>query len=261
MTENRHLFQNNINRMKKTKENKPVSKLKRTINIITTVLSCMFLALLLVCLVSVFVSKFKGEQPNLFGYSFLYILTDSMEPELPVNSSIMVKECNAEDVKVGDYVSYLTDDELYEASGVKYITHKCIEALHTDPLSGKQVITTQGTKKGAPIETIEAERVHAVYVSKVPTAFNKLFAFLLTPFGLATLIAVPLLVALALQLYAQIKVIIKKEKDKTDEELLQEEINKQTEIISQEAKDYFEQEQEKIKEFLAKQSQENSDKE
>ena len=99
MTENRRLFQNNINRMKKTKENKPVSKLKRTINIITTVLSCMFLALLLVCLVSVFVSKFKGEQPNLFGYSFLYILTDSMEPELPVNSSIMVKECNAEDVK------------------------------------------------------------------------------------------------------------------------------------------------------------------
>ena len=100
-----------------------------------------------------------------------------------------------------------------------------------------------------------------MYVSKVPTAFNKLFAFLLTPFGLATLIAVPLLVALALQLYAQIKVIIKKEKDKTDEELLQEEINKQTEIISQEAKDYFEQEQEKIKEFLAKQSKENSDKE
>ena len=72
------------------KEKKPISKAKRIINIVTTVLSCMVLGGILFCLISVSISKIKGEQPNLFGYSFLYILTDSMEPEMPVGTSILV---------------------------------------------------------------------------------------------------------------------------------------------------------------------------
>lgn len=243
--------------MKQKENKKPVTRTKRIINIVTTVLSCLILGVILFCLVSVAVSKIKGEQPNLFGYSFLYILTDSMEPELPVGTSILVKKCSAKDVKVGDYVSYKTDDELYSASGVKYVTHKCIEALHVDSASGKQVITTQGIKLGAPEETIETDRVEAVYVKKVSSGVSKFFAFMITPYGFATLICVPLLVAIALQLFSQIKAIAKKEPEKTDEELLKDEIVKQTEIIGQSAKEYFEQEQEKIKEFLLKYNQKN----
>lgn len=244
-------------RMKQKENKKPVSRAKRIVNIVTTVLSCLVLGVILFCLISVAVSKIKGEQPNLFGYSFLYILTDSMEPDLPVGTSILVKKCSAEDVKVGDYVSYKTDDELYSASGVKYVTHKCIEALHVDPESGKKVITTQGIKLGAPQETIEADRVEAVYVKKVSAGVSKFFSFMITPYGFATLICVPLLVAIALQLFSQIKSIAKKEAEKTDEELLKDEIQRQSELIGQSAKEYFEQEQEKIKEFLSKYNQTN----
>lgn len=241
------------------KEKKPISKAKRIINIVTTVLSCLVLGVILFCLISVSISKIKGEQPNLFGYSFLYILTDSMEPELPVGTSILVKKCSADDVKVGDYVTYKTDDELYSASGVKYVTHKCIESAHVDPDSGKRVITTQGLKVGAPKETIEVERVEAVYVKKVSSGLSKFFSFMITPYGFATLICVPLLVALGIQLFSQIKVINQKEKEKSDEELLQEEITKQTDMISKSAQEYFEKEQEKIKEFLSRSKKEHSD--
>ncbi len=240
---------------------KNTSTPKKIINITSTVIIVLVFAVILFCLITVTISKIKGEQANLFGYSFLHILTDSMEPEIPVGSSILVKKAVAEDIKVGDYVCYLAPDDVYEASGVLYITHECIEAIHTDPTSGKQVITTQGIKQGAPEETIEASRVQAVYISKMPSWLSTVFSFMLTPYGLATLICVPLLIALAIQLAEQIKSINRREKEKTDEELLQEEIEKQTAIITEQSKEFFKEEQSKIEAFLSKTNNRNTDNE
>lgn len=242
-----------------TDKKKSTSIPKRIFNIISTVIIVLVFAVILFCLITVTISKIKGEQANLFGYSFLHILTDSMEPELPVGSSILVKKATAEDVKVGDYVCYLAPDEIYQASGVLYITHECIEALHIDPVSGKKVITTQGIKQGAPEETIEAQRVQAVYISKMPSWLNTVFSFMLTPYGLATLICVPLLIALAIQLEEQIKSINRREKEKTDEELLKEEIERQTAIITEESKEFFKEEQAKIEAFLSNQHKDKNE--
>lgn len=240
---------------------KKTSTPKKILNIISTVIIVLVFAVILFCLITVTITKIKGEQANLFGYSFLRILTDSMEPELPVGSSILVKKATAEEIKIGDYVCYLAPDEIYEASGVLYITHECVETLHIDPLSGNEVITTQGIKQGAPEETIEAQRVQAVYIAKMPSWLSTVFSFMLTPYGLATLICVPILIALAIQLAEQIKSINKREKEKTDEELLQEEIERQTAIITQESKDFFEEEQAKIEAFLSKKNKDKGDKE
>lgn len=245
--------------MKKSKDKKTVSKTKKILNTITTIISTVFFVILLVCMISVIIPKFKGQEPNLFGYRFMYILTDSMEPDLPVGSSILVKNTTADKVKLGDYVVYMTDDELYESTGVRYITHKCIETVHADS-SGNQVITTQGIKvvNGVqpPVDDpVEVERVQAVFVGKVPSALNKLFSFLLTSYGLAALICIPIIVALALQLVGQIKQVVKKVEDKTDDELVKEEVDKQTALITKDVQDYFIKEQEKIKAFLAKSNQ------
>lgn len=241
--------------MSKEKEKKPKSKIRKIVNIVTSTLLGVILVFILVCFISVTASKIKGREPNLFGYRFLYILTDSMEPELPAGSSIIVKNCNAEDVKVGDYVCYETDLALYKESGVKYITHKCIESLHVDESTGNEVITTQGIKTGAPIDApVEAQRVQAVFVGKIPAWIGNFFSFLITPYGFATLICVPLVILLAVQLFGQLKVILKKEKEKSEEDLLEEEINKQTELITKDVQEYFLREQEKIKQFLAMQN-------
>lgn len=236
------------------KSNKPKSKLRKVLNIVSSVVLGAVLVCIIICIISVSVSKAKGQEANIFGYRFLWIRTDSMEPDIPKDSYIIVKNCSAEDIKVGDYVSY-EDPTLYEEFGIRYNTHKCIEALHVDEKSGKQVITTQGIKVGAPVDDpIDAQRVQAVFVSKVPSWIGKFFSFLITPYGFATLICVPLVLLLALQLFGQIKVILGKEKEKTEEELLQQEIGKQTELITKDAQDFFLKEQEKIQQFLAMQN-------
>ena len=245
------------------KVNKPKSKAKKIVSVTTSVILGVILALVVACILSVSISKARGQEANVFGYRFLYILTDSMEPDLPVGCSIIVKACKAEDVKVGDYVCYETDDALFNESGVKFMTHKCIESLHTDEKTGKQVITTQGIKTGAPVDApVEASRVQAVFVAKVPAAIGKFFSFLLTPYGLATLICVPLILLLAVQLAGQIKNLLNKEKETSEEELLTLEISKQTAEITRDAQEYFLREQEKIREFLAMQNKvkdENND--
>lgn len=243
-----------------TKTKTPKSKARKIFNLVSSIILGAFLILIIVCILSVSISKAKGQDPNVFGYRFLHIRTDSMAPEIPEGSYIIVKNCSAEDIKVGDYVSY-EDAELYEMFGIKFNTHECIEALHEDPETGKQVITTQGIKPGAPVDPpVEAERVQAVFVRKVPAWIGKFFSFLITPYGFATLICVPLVLLLAVQLFGQIKVILNKEKEKSEEDLLEEEINKQTELITKDAQEYFLREQEKIKEFLSMQNKTDDDK-
>jgi len=223
----------------KTKQKAPKSKIRKILNVISTVISVAFVAILAVAILCVIVSKIKGEDSNVFGYRFIYILTDSMEPELPVGTSILVKNCSAEDVKVGDYVTFISDDKLLENFGVKLITHMCIQELYYDETLGCECIRTQGLKEGAPIDDpVRAENVQCKFVSKTPAFFSRFINFLITPYGIVVLIALPLVIGLGLQMYSKIKSIGKQ--PKSAEELEQEAIAKRTETLMKQATESLE---------------------
>ena len=157
-----------------TKTDKPEkSKLRKTLNVIATVVLVIFTAILAVSILSVVIAKIQRKDANVFGYRFIYILTDSMEPELEVGASILVKNCKAEDIKVGDNVTFYSDDPALANSEVKLITHKCVKALYYDETLKCYCIQTQGIKEAdAPIETVKAEYVRCKFVSKTPAAFS-----------------------------------------------------------------------------------------
>lgn len=245
------------------KEKKTKSKARRAFDIFLSVLTGLFLAIILLCAVSVIISKIKGQEANLFGYRFIYILTDSMEPELKVGSSILVKNCDGSDIEVGDYVCYISDDIALENSSVKLITHKCIKASFYDEELGGYYILTQGIKEGAPVDApVKVENVQAKFVSKTSDGFSKFISFLITPYGLVTLIALPLIASLAIQLFSQIKTL--KTKEKTEEELKLEEIEKRKKQITLEAQKSFEEQKEDIMKYIQsikEQENNNTDKE
>ncbi|MBQ7653130.1 MAG: signal peptidase I [Clostridia bacterium] len=217
------------------KKNKvPKSKLRKTLNVITTVVSVLFVAILAVAILCVVISKARGEDPNLFGFRFLYILTDSMEPDLPVGTSIVVKNCKAEDVKVGDYVTFISEDKMLENSSVKLVTHKCIKALYYDEGVGAYCIQTQGIKEGAPVDApVKADNVQCKFISKTPAFFSRFINFLITPYGIVVLIALPLIIGLGLQMYTKIKAIANP--TKSQEELEEEAIAKRTQNAMEQA--------------------------
>ena len=74
--------------------------------------------------------------PSLLGYQEFDVITGSMEPELPVNSIVYVKEAEQADLKAGDIIAFSAGD------GV--VTHRIVSIDESS-----KMITTKGDANSA----------------------------------------------------------------------------------------------------------------
>lgn len=105
-------------------------------NLITGILGG-FIVLLLGAEISMMVTEKKNGIPSLFGYSFLYVKTDSMVGDNPdslaVGDGIVIKHFDPEDVQVGQVITFL-DMECKGATPTEQIvTHRVMDIDRTDP--------------------------------------------------------------------------------------------------------------------------------
>lgn len=223
------------------------------LNKIVTVFVLIMITAVVVCFGSILATKYIYHQPaSLFGYRMVKILTDSMEPAIMTNSYILVKRIDGLDVKEGDFVLYLPEDENWLGKGVT-ITHECIEGPHIDPETGHMVITTQGRKAGAtPDAPVPVENVQSVYVATIGD--SGFMDFLTSKWGIVVLIALPCLAGVVLQIVTMVRAI----KDNPDED----KVKKAVEEIEEERKEKLKKDaiesfmaQQSVLEFLAKQKE------
>ncbi len=164
---------------------------------------CMF-GLIVGLSVFVLSLRFFGESTSIFGYSFYYVLTESMEPEIMAGEMILCKSTDPKDLKVGDTVTYVGEVGVLKD---KVITHKIIE------IKGDFFIT-QGVANDIPDPAIKSSQILARYVATVPFA-GKLFSVINSKFGFIFLIATPLVILIV----NEISVIAKAFKEEKEEHL------------------------------------------
>lgn len=99
--------------------------MKKIFTVIINLLSFAMIACSIFVLLSVLMTP-KGEVPNICGYSFMQVLTGSMEPNIPVNSIIAVKKVELEEIQVNDVISFYSDDPLLQGN---VNTHRVIQVL------------------------------------------------------------------------------------------------------------------------------------
>ena len=168
-------------------------------------ISSYFLFGLIVCL-SLFVLtlRFLGESPSVFGYSFYYVLTESMEPEIKAGEMILGKYTAPEDLQVGDVITYKGETgNLYG----KIITHKIVEIED-------EIITTKGIANDIADPPINSSQVLSKYVVTIPLA-GKIFSVINSKFGFVILIVTPLM----LLIVNEISIIVKAFKEDKEEHL------------------------------------------
>ena len=160
---------------------------------------------LVICL-SMFVltMRFLGESPSIFGYSFYYVLTESMEPEIMAGDLILCESADPKELKVGDVVTYIGKTGTMRD---KIITHKIIE------ING-DVFTTQGVANDVPDPNISSSQILSRYVVTVPLA-GKLFSLINSKLGFLFLIVTPLGVLIV----NEISIIVKAFKEDKEEHL------------------------------------------
>lgn len=173
---------------------KEVKQESRTRTVIATVLSILFLLFAMAITVTVFTSRATGY-PRLFGYSFLSVQSDSMEPTFKKGDLLISKSATAEsalECKVDDIITFTM---LEESSGATIInTHRIIEVEHTS--NGYTYYITQGDKNKTINESV-TERVASAYVLGTWTGHKlngvgKVLDFLQSPMGFGLCVLLPI---------------------------------------------------------------------
>jgi len=137
-----------------------------------TVLNIMFFALIVffagVAVLSVIAKK--TDKP-IFGYSVLWVLTDSMEPNIEAKSYVLVKRVNVDELKVGDVITFKSRDAAIAGS---LNTHRICEVVEP----GKKFITKGDNNPAQDAEPVYAEDIKYIYVSnlRVLTVFGRVLA-------------------------------------------------------------------------------------
>lgn len=117
--------------------------LKKKKNKLSSVLFAILACFLLFVLGSVFVSKAKGDVPNVFGYYFLSVETGSMEPTLNVGTIIIgQKPQDTSSLDVGIIITFKKQNE-------DIVTHRIVEVVENG----------YRTKGDNPINTVDTDIV------------------------------------------------------------------------------------------------------
>jgi len=141
-----------------------------------------------------------GAPVRVMGFSAMRVLTGSMGEVLPQGSLIITQAVDAEDLQVGDDITYMASEETT-------VTHRIVGITEDYMETGERAFTTQGTENASPDGApVPAQNV----VGKVifhSLLLGKVFGFLRAqwPWVLA-------LAALGAGLIAALRVLIQEEK-------------------------------------------------
>lgn len=180
-------------------DNKPVciSAVKN----IVSVLLILFFIVSVAAVAWLFSRIALGMEPDLFGYRFYIIASDSMSPELYTGDVILSKTVNVYDIKEGDTVTFIGTSGSQEGL---LITHKVVKAPYL--YDGSYYIVTQGAKENAPLDNpVAVENIKSVMVCKlnILTAF---FSVVKKPGGFMCLIFLPLLALAVIEINKKAKI-------------------------------------------------------
>lgn len=190
---------------------------------VLTAISIVIIAVLSYAIISVAISVSRGKTPSVFGYSFLHVVTDSMETQIPVNTVIFVKMLNenqVENLQVGEIITFKAVIGGYNTTK----THRIIEIDKTE-----KKITTEGDNASGPDKPITYDMVVAKYICNVGF-ITWLYKVLSSFWGFLLIIILPCLALLISYIYTIAKqgVLMKNKRLANEEQAkLEEKIRKE----------------------------------
>ena len=181
---------------------------KHTLLTVIGAVMCVILIPILVVNVTLIVKSFVNEEevPSFGGYLPLFVLTDSMYPEIESGDLIICQTIDPQEIKVGDVISFFDP----EGNGTSVVTHQVIEILNKD---GTLSFRTQGTNNNTPDALpVPAENLVGIYCVRVPGA-GSVAMFLQTTPGLIVCIVLPIGIFVAYEVIRRRKFDKEKQED------------------------------------------------
>lgn len=193
----------NINEENNVNENNIAPQKPTKVAKIASLISNTLFVLVLVLLLIVAITYGGGENAkNIFGHSYLTVLSKSMEREIPKGSLVITKNnIPPEDIHVGDTITFMDP----EKNG-KIITHKVIEVYENYEETNSKAFKTQGVENNSPdkepalaANVIGVVQFHIPYLGGVILAIAKFITKNIIFIGI--MIALSIILSIALKAY------------------------------------------------------------
>ena len=126
--------------------------------------------------------KMTNKITFIFDRAVVWILSDSMEEQIPAQSYILVQKIDAADVKIDDVIVFYSDDPMLKGA---LNTHKVIEIIGEN----EEFITKGDNNLIQDTYTAKAEKVQGVYKSNLPF-LTAVMQFIISPMGFAVIIGI-----------------------------------------------------------------------
>ena len=180
------------------------------------------LGLAVLLTVLLFVGRALNKPIFIFGKSFAWIITQSMEDTIPAQSYILIEEATANDVEIGDVIIFKSENPALNGG---YNTHRVIAINES-----RTVFTTKGDNNPADDGqySAKAENIVGKFVRVLPV-MTALMRFFSSPVGFTVLIL--LLVALTVAVF--LPDVLKARREKAENARKMDEEEKQK-LIAQE---------------------------
>lgn len=172
---------------KNKKEQESGSLKHKILSIIGTVLCIILIPILAINVTLIAKSYINTEEvPSIGGVLPLIVLTDSMYPEIHSGDLIICHIEDAEDIKVGDVISYFDP----AGNGTSIVTHRVTEVTTED---GGLAFRTKGDANNVEDSMlVPADKLVGVYQKRIPSMGN-VAMFMQTTQGLIICVVCPIL--------------------------------------------------------------------
>ena len=187
---------------------------KKIWDIVSTILVILYTVIVLVLAVAIFSSKATGH-PSLFGYSFLYVETDSMEGDEPdslfVGDFVVCKEQNNlySDLEKGDIIAYREMEQKYDDNGAPLgEPYEVVKIHRIIDFDGDFFITKGDNVDQADPVSVSPIKVLGVYTGTRISNLGAAFKFMQSPTGIFVCMVLPMAVFFIYALYKFVKAFI-----------------------------------------------------
>jgi len=152
------------------------------------------------------VSTRGGSVPNILGFSFLRVTTGSMAPQYSVGDILETKRVEADTLKVGDVISFYSEDP--EIEGIPN-THRIVEII-TERDGSHSFVTKGDANPERDKYKVHEDRIIGRVERKI-VGLNRIIGFFQSDSKFFIFILVPVIVIAAFEVRNFMKLI--KEKD------------------------------------------------
>ncbi len=200
--------------MKKDETIRPQTNKKKSEKILSVSTSILLVLALIFCFSVVYQMQTK-RFVSVFGCSVFRVVTDSMEPEIPVGALIISKETAIEKIEVGDVICFRSLESYMNNS---IVTHRVVGITEQH---GEIALMTRGDSNNS-VDAFYVTRYNLVgkviFNTKENSFITDAYSVLTSGIGFFTLIVIPVIVITVYILHEYL-VKIKKELQQMKEEL------------------------------------------